>query len=107
MEPMFGGGEMIHEVFHDRSTYKPVPYKFEAGTMQIAQQVGLGAAVDYLEALGMDAVRAHEEEITRVRARAPARRGGHRLRTEGRRCIAAGPSASGSRRCTRTTSRRS
>ena len=64
MAPMFGGGEMIHEVFHDRSTYKPVPYKFEAGTMQIAQQVGLGAAVRYLEALGMDAVRAHEREIT-------------------------------------------
>ena len=65
MDPMLGGGEMIHEVFHDRSTYKPIPYKFEAGTMQIAQQVGLGAAVDYLDAMGMDAVRAHEEEITR------------------------------------------
>jgi cysteine desulfurase/selenocysteine lyase len=65
MDPMLGGGEMIHEVFHDRSTYKPVPYKFEAGTMQIAQQVGLGAAIDYLESLGMDKVRAHEEEITR------------------------------------------
>jgi cysteine desulfurase/selenocysteine lyase len=65
MDPMFGGGEMIHEVFHDRSTYKPIPYKFEAGTMQIAQQVGLGAAVDYLDAIGMDVVRAHEEEITR------------------------------------------
>ncbi|MGZ6544779.1 MAG: SufS family cysteine desulfurase [Actinomycetota bacterium] len=64
-DPMFGGGEMIHEVFHDRSTYKPIPYKFEAGTMQIAQQVGLGAAVDYLDAIGMDVVRAHEEEITR------------------------------------------
>jgi cysteine desulfurase / selenocysteine lyase len=65
MDPMFGGGEMIHEVFHDHSTFKPVPYKFEAGTMQIAQQVGLGAAVDYLDAIGMDIVRAHEEEITR------------------------------------------
>jgi cysteine desulfurase / selenocysteine lyase len=64
-DPMFGGGEMIHEVFHDHSTFKPVPYKFEAGTMQIAQQVGLGAAVDYLEAIGMEIVRAHEEEITR------------------------------------------
>jgi cysteine desulfurase/selenocysteine lyase len=64
MAPMFGGGEMIHEVFHDHSTYKQVPYRFEAGTMQIAQQVGLGAAVRYLEALGMDAVRAHEREIT-------------------------------------------
>ena len=65
MDPMLGGGEMIHEVFHDRSTFKPIPYKFEGGTMPIAQEVGLGAAVDYLEALGMDAVRAHEEEITR------------------------------------------
>jgi cysteine desulfurase / selenocysteine lyase len=65
MDPMFGGGEMIHEVFHDHSTWKDIPYKFEAGTMQIAQQVGLGAAVDYLEALGMDTVRAHEEEIAR------------------------------------------
>jgi cysteine desulfurase / selenocysteine lyase len=65
MEPMFGGGEMIHEVFHDHSTWKPVPYKFEGGTMPIAQEVGLGTAVDYLEALGMDNVRAHEEEITR------------------------------------------
>jgi cysteine desulfurase / selenocysteine lyase len=65
MDPMFGGGEMIHEVFHDHSTWKEIPYKFEAGTMQIAQQVGLGVAVDYLQALGMDAVRAHEEEITR------------------------------------------
>ncbi len=65
MDPMFGGGDMIREVFRDHSTWNDVPYKFEAGTMQIAQQVGLGAAVDYLEALGMNAVRAHEEEITR------------------------------------------
>ncbi|MDP9327528.1 MAG: cysteine desulfurase [Actinomycetota bacterium] len=65
MDPMFGGGEMIREVFHDHATWNDVPYKFEAGTMQIGQQVGLGAAIDYLEALGMDQVRAHEEEITR------------------------------------------
>ena len=65
MDPMLGGGEMIHEVFHDHSTYKPSPYKFEGGTMPIAQQVGLAAAIDYLEALGMANVRAHEEEITR------------------------------------------
>jgi cysteine desulfurase/selenocysteine lyase len=64
MDPMFGGGEMIREVFHDHATWNDVPYKFEAGTMQIAQQVGLGAAVDYLEAIGMDVVRAHEEDIT-------------------------------------------
>jgi cysteine desulfurase / selenocysteine lyase len=65
MDPMLGGGEMIHEVFKDHSTFKPIPYKFEGGTMPIAQEIGLGAAVDYLQALGMDAVRAHEEEITR------------------------------------------
>ncbi len=64
MDPMFGGGEMIREVFHDHATWNTVPYKFEAGTMQIAQQVGLGAAIDYLNALGMDAVRAHELDIT-------------------------------------------
>jgi cysteine desulfurase / selenocysteine lyase len=65
MDPMFGGGEMIQEVFHDHSTWKPIPYKFEAGTMQIAQQIGLGTAVDYLQALGMEHVREHEEEIAR------------------------------------------
>ena len=65
MQPMLGGGEMIDEVFHDHSTYKSAPFKFEAGTMPIAQQVGLAAAIDYLEALGMGNVRAHEEEITR------------------------------------------
>jgi cysteine desulfurase/selenocysteine lyase len=65
MDPMFGGGEMINEVFHDHSTWKEIPHKFEAGTMQIAQQVGLGVAVDYLTGLEMDDVRAHEEEITR------------------------------------------
>jgi cysteine desulfurase/selenocysteine lyase len=64
MDAFLGGGHMIDEVFHDRSTWNTVPYKFEAGTMNIAQEVGLGAAIDYLEALGMDAVRAHEQEIT-------------------------------------------
>jgi cysteine desulfurase / selenocysteine lyase len=62
---MLGGGEMIHEVFHDHSTYKSAPFKFEGGTMPIAQQVGLAAAIEYLEALGMADVRAHEEELTR------------------------------------------
>jgi cysteine desulfurase/selenocysteine lyase len=65
MQPMFGGGDMIREVFHDHATWNDVPYRFEAGTMQVAQQVGLAAAVGYLDALGMDAVRAHEVEITR------------------------------------------
>jgi cysteine desulfurase/selenocysteine lyase len=64
MDVFLGGGHMIEEVFPDRSTWNAVPYKFEAGTMNIAQEVGLGAAIDYLEDLGMDAVREHEQEIT-------------------------------------------
>ncbi len=64
MDPFLGGGEMISEVFHDRSTFNEVPWKFEAGTMNVAQEVAFGAAIDYLEGLGMDNVRAHEEEIT-------------------------------------------
>ena len=64
MDPFLGGGEMIREVYHDHSTWNAAPYKFEAGTMNIAQEVGLGPPIDYLEALGMDAVRAHEEELT-------------------------------------------
>ncbi|HYH28022.1 MAG TPA: cysteine desulfurase [Actinomycetota bacterium] len=64
MEPFHGGGEMISEVFPDRSTYKEIPNRFEAGTPAIAQAVGLGAAVDYLERIGMEAVRDHERELT-------------------------------------------
>ena len=63
MDPFLGGGEMVMEVFPDRSTYKEPPYKFEAGTMNIAQEVGLAAAVEYLETLEMQAVRVHEEEL--------------------------------------------
>ena len=64
MDAFLSGGHMIDEVFHERATWNVVPYKFEAGTMNIAQEIGLGAAIDYLEALGMDKVRAHEEKIT-------------------------------------------
>jgi cysteine desulfurase / selenocysteine lyase len=64
MDPFLGGGEMIVEVFPERSTYKEPPHKFEAGTMNIAQEIGLGAAIEYLEALGMDAVREHEKQLT-------------------------------------------
>jgi cysteine desulfurase/selenocysteine lyase len=63
MDPFLGGGEMIQEVFPDHSTYKEPPWKFEAGTPPIAQAVGLGAAVDYLEDLGMKNVREHEREL--------------------------------------------
>jgi cysteine desulfurase / selenocysteine lyase len=64
MDPFLGGGEMIMEVFADRSTYKAPPQKFEAGTMNVAEEIGLAAAIDYLEAIGMEAVRRHEKELT-------------------------------------------
>jgi cysteine desulfurase/selenocysteine lyase len=64
LPPFLGGGEMIATVTMERSTYADVPYKFEAGTPPIVEAVGLGAAVDYLAAVGMDSVRAHEEAIT-------------------------------------------
>ena len=64
MEPYKGGGEMIQSVWLDRATWNDLPYRFEAGTPNIAGAVGLGAAVRYLEGLGMDAVRNHEREIT-------------------------------------------
>ena len=64
MPPFHGGGEMIREVWADRATWNEIPYKFEAGTMNIAQAVGMGAAVEYLEALGMEAVREHEMKLT-------------------------------------------
>jgi cysteine desulfurase / selenocysteine lyase len=64
MDVFLGGGEMINEVLKDEANYKQPPYKFEAGTPNIAQEVGLGAAIDYLEQYGMEAVHAHEEELT-------------------------------------------
>jgi cysteine desulfurase/selenocysteine lyase len=63
MDPFLGGGEMILEVLPDRSTYKEPPWKFEAGTMNIAQEIGLGAAIDYLQSLGMEAVHRHEQDL--------------------------------------------
>jgi cysteine desulfurase/selenocysteine lyase len=65
LPPFLGGGEMITTVSMERSTYAGIPHKFEAGTPPIVEAVGLGAAVDYLSAIGMDQVRAHEEAITR------------------------------------------
>jgi cysteine desulfurase/selenocysteine lyase len=64
MDPFLGGGEMINEVHPDHATYKDPPWKFEAGTMNIAQEVGLGTAVDYLQDVGMKNVREHERELT-------------------------------------------
>jgi cysteine desulfurase/selenocysteine lyase len=64
MEPFLGGGEMIRDVAVEGSTWNDIPWRFEAGTPNVAEAVGLGAAVDYLEALGMDRVRAAEAELT-------------------------------------------
>ncbi len=63
MPPFLGGGEMIRRVELERSEWAEVPHKFEAGTPAIAEVIGLGAAVDYLTELGMEAVRAHEKEL--------------------------------------------
>ncbi|MDT0467099.1 MULTISPECIES: cysteine desulfurase [Streptomyces] len=64
LPPFLGGGEMIETVTMTSSTYAPVPRKFEAGTPPIAQAIGLGTAIDYLSAVGMDAVAAHEHALT-------------------------------------------
>jgi cysteine desulfurase/selenocysteine lyase len=64
MDPFMSGGDMIKTVRVEGTTYHELPWKFEAGTQAIAEVIGLGAAVDYLNSLGMDAVRAHEREIT-------------------------------------------
>jgi cysteine desulfurase/selenocysteine lyase len=64
MEPFLGGGEMIRDVTIEGSTWNDIPWRFEAGTPNVAEAVGLGAAVDYLQAIGMDRVRAAEAELT-------------------------------------------
>jgi len=63
MPPFLGGGEMIETVWMERSTYAPPPHKFEAGTMPIAQAVGLAAAADYLSEVGRDAIAEHEHGL--------------------------------------------
>ncbi|WP_193605427.1 cysteine desulfurase [Nocardioides dongkuii] len=64
LPPFLGGGEMIETVRMERSTYASIPHKFEAGTPPIVEAVGLGAAVDYLSHIGMDAIHRHEQAIT-------------------------------------------
>ena len=63
MPPYQGGGDMIRKVTFEKSEYNKLPYKFEAGTPSIADAVGLGAAIDYLNAIGMDRVAAYEAEL--------------------------------------------
>jgi cysteine desulfurase / selenocysteine lyase len=64
MPPFIGGGHMIRTVAANESTWTDLPGKFEAGTSQIAEAIGLGVAVDWLQALGMEQVRAHELAVT-------------------------------------------
>jgi cysteine desulfurase / selenocysteine lyase len=63
MQPFKGGGDMILSVTFEKTTYNTIPHKFEAGTPPIAAAIGLGAAVDYLSAIGMDAIAAYELEL--------------------------------------------
>ncbi len=64
MEPFLTGGEMVLQVWNERATWNALPMRFEAGTPNIADAIALGAAVDYLNELGMDDVREHEKQIT-------------------------------------------
>jgi len=64
MPPFMGGGEMIREVTATGFTTNDLPYKFEAGTPNIAESIGLGVAVDYLQRIGLEKIRQHEKEIT-------------------------------------------
>jgi cysteine desulfurase/selenocysteine lyase len=65
MPPFLGGGEMIQDVFLDGSTWADLPHKFEAGTPAIGEAIGMGAAIDYLQALGMERIHAWEQQLTR------------------------------------------
>ncbi|WP_328530082.1 cysteine desulfurase [Nocardioides sp. NBC_00368] len=64
LPPFLGGGEMIATVTMEKSTYAPIPHKFEAGTPPIAEAIGLGAALEYLMHVGMENIHAHEQAIT-------------------------------------------
>ena len=70
MPPYQGGGDMISSVTFEKTTYNVLPYKFEAGTPDIAGVIGLGAAVDYLNEIGMDNVAAHEHDLVAYGAKA-------------------------------------
>jgi cysteine desulfurase/selenocysteine lyase len=83
MPPFMGGGGMIRDVRHDGFSPNVLPWKFEAGTPPIAEAVGLGAAVAYLEGLGLDAVHEHEVALTAYAQRTLAERFGDDLRIFG------------------------
>jgi cysteine desulfurase/selenocysteine lyase len=79
MPPYQGGGDMISSVTFEKTTYNKLPYKFEAGTPDIAGAIGLGAAIDYVSALGLSAIAAHEHELLAYATEALGRVPGLRL----------------------------
>lgn len=79
MEPYQRGGDMILEVTKERATWNELPYKFEAGTPNIAGAIGLGAAVDYLTGMGMDNVWAHDQELAKYGLEQLSKVGGVRV----------------------------
>jgi cysteine desulfurase/selenocysteine lyase len=83
MPPFLGGGEMIRDVRLDGFTPNEIPWRFEAGTMPIAEAIGLGAALDYLDGLGMEAVREHEVSLTGYALRHLTERFGDELTIHG------------------------
>jgi cysteine desulfurase/selenocysteine lyase len=91
MPPFIGGGHMIRTVAANESTWTDLPWKFEAGTSQIAEAIGLGAAVDWIQAIGMGAIREHEQALV---AETLSRLGSS---SEGRGVNVQGPSAASDR----------
>jgi cysteine desulfurase/selenocysteine lyase len=79
MPPYQGGGDMISSVSFERTHYNVLPYKFEAGTPDIAGAVGLAAAIEYIEALGLDRIGAYERDLTAYGTRALSEIPGLRL----------------------------
>jgi cysteine desulfurase/selenocysteine lyase len=83
MPPFLGGGEMIVDVRKDGFTANEIPHKFEAGTPPIAEIIGLGAAVEFLESLGMADIRQHEVQLTKYAMNALNNRYGEELTIHG------------------------
>ena len=79
MPPMYGGGEMIKSVTFEKTTYNDLPYKFEAGTPNIAGAIGLGAAVDYVQSVGYQAFGPYEDELLEYGTKALSSIGGLRI----------------------------
>src|SRR3989442_9836514 len=69
MPPYHGGGEMISKVWDDHSTYNRIPHKFEAGTPNVEGAVGLAAAIDYLERIGLEQIAEHEQALAKAAIR--------------------------------------